>query len=236
MPMTSNDLVRNLPRLRGAAIRCFAPADIAPLIYFRIVFGLLMIWEIWHHWVARQVNSLWLPSEFHFEYFGFGWVHAPPGNWIHLLYASLLLSAAGIVIGFLYRICAAIFALGFTWLFLLDATQYFGLITYGGLLFDLFIVLFLLWRRTRPCAFIVAIAFHLTNNWLFDIGIFPWLAIVLTSLFFAPDWLRSFASNLAAVHRDLRPAPWILPLDNKLPDPAWYHLKDSPSANTSDQR
>jgi hypothetical protein len=286
--MTSTNWVRNLPRLRGAAIRCFAPVDIAPLIYFRIVFGLLMTWEIWHHWVGRQLSSLWFPSEFHFKYFGFGWVQSPPGNWIHLLYGSLILSAIGITLGFFYRICATVFSVGFTWLFLIDATQYLnhlylvcllgflliplpgnrclavdtilnpslrsdvvpawtlwllktqmalvyiyggiaklnsdwlhgepirswlasrsgqsaslewirkewmvGLVSYGGLFFDLSVIPFLLWRRTRPYAFALAVAFHLTNNWLFDIGIFPWLAIALTSLFFEPAWLRSFAS------------------------------------------
>ena len=62
------------------------------------------------------------------------------------------------------------------------------LISYGGLLFDLLIVPLLLWRRTRPLAFLVALAFHLTNWYLFNIGIFPWLMIAATLLFFPPSW------------------------------------------------
>ena len=61
---------------------------------------------------------------------------------------------------------------------------------YGGLLFDLFIVPLLLWRRTRPFAFAAAVAFHVTNAELFTIGVFPWLALGATTIFFEPDWPR----------------------------------------------
>ncbi|PCJ57512.1 MAG: vitamin K-dependent gamma-carboxylase [Planctomycetota bacterium] len=59
---------------------------------------------------------------------------------------------------------------------------------YGGLLFDLLIVFFLLYKRTRVIAFIVAVLFHLTNAFLFKIGIFPWFAMAMTTIFFAPNW------------------------------------------------
>lgn len=62
--------------------------------------------------------------------------------------------------------------------------------TYGGLIFDLGVVPLLLWRKTRAFAFLCALAFNLTNAWLFDIGIFPWLMICATTLFFEPDWPR----------------------------------------------
>lgn len=63
---------------------------------------------------------------------------------------------------------------------------------YGGLLFDLLVVPALLWRRTRPWAFGVAVLFHLTNAVVFRIGIFPWFMIAATTLFFAPDWPGRF--------------------------------------------
>jgi vitamin K-dependent gamma-carboxylase len=64
------------------------------------------------------------------------------------------------------------------------------LFSYGGLLLDLLIVPFLLWRRTRALAFAAAVFFHVTNSELFNIGIFPWLALGATTIFFAPDWPR----------------------------------------------
>src|SRR5205085_12060921 len=50
-------------------------------------------------------------------------------------------------------------------------------LSYDSLLFDLLVVPFLLWRRTRMAAFCIAVVFHLLNAQLFPIDIFPWLAI-----------------------------------------------------------
>jgi len=74
---------------------------------------------------------------------------------------------------------------------------------YGALLLDLFIVPFLLWRRTRVGAFCVAALFHLMNGRLFSIDVFPWLAITTTTLFLSPDWPRRFVSIF---HRAPAPA------------------------------
>ena len=65
--------------------------------------------------------------------------------------------------------------------------------TYGALLLDLTVVWFLLNRRTRPAAFVVATCFHLMNAWLFGLFIFPWLMIAATTIFFAPDWPQRLA-------------------------------------------
>jgi len=62
--------------------------------------------------------------------------------------------------------------------------------SWSGALFDLLIVPLLLWRRTRIPAFLLALGFHLMNSQLFMIGIFPWLMIAATLLFFPPDWPR----------------------------------------------
>jgi hypothetical protein len=67
---------------------------------------------------------------------------------------------------------------------------------YGGLLLDLFVVLFLLVRPTRPFGYLLAVAFHLMNARLFSIGIFPWLMIAATLLFFPPDWPRRILTEL----------------------------------------
>ena len=73
-------------------------------------------------------------------------------------------------------------------LFTKESVVYF--FTYGGLLLDLFIVPALLWRKTRPYAFAAALMFHLMNSILFNIGIFPWFAIVATLMYFSPSWPR----------------------------------------------
>jgi vitamin K-dependent gamma-carboxylase len=62
--------------------------------------------------------------------------------------------------------------------------------SYGGLLLDLFIVPLLLWRRTRIPALMIGAVFHLMNNALFSIGIFPWMMIAANTVFLPPDWPR----------------------------------------------
>lgn len=61
---------------------------------------------------------------------------------------------------------------------------------WSGLLFDLLVVPALLWKRTRIPAFLASIAFHGTNAVIFQIGIFPWLMMAATTIYFEPDWPR----------------------------------------------
>ena len=58
-------------------------------------------------------------------------------------------------------------------------------LAYGGILLDGLIVPLLLFKPTRKYAFIVSIFFHLFNSFIFQIGIFPYLALAF-SLFFFP--------------------------------------------------
>ena len=63
--------------------------------------------------------------------------------------------------------------------------------SWGGVLFDLAIIPALLWRRTRPFAYSALVAFHLATWALFpQLGVFPWLMIGLSLVFFDPDWPR----------------------------------------------
>lgn len=73
--------------------------------------------------------------------------------------------------------------------------------SYAGLLFDLLIIPALLWKPTRAFAFGIGVVFHLTNAYLFDIGVFPWFLIAATTVFFEPDWPRRFGRA-----RSVRPA------------------------------
>ena len=68
--------------------------------------------------------------------------------------------------------------------------------TYGGLLLDLLIVPFLLWRRTRVWAFMAAVLFHLLNSRLFEIGVFPWFMLAGTTIFFDTDWPRRLVASI----------------------------------------
>ncbi|MFD2823760.1 HTTM domain-containing protein [Lacinutrix iliipiscaria] len=70
------------------------------------------------------------------------------------------------------------------------------IMAYSGLIIDLFIVPFLIIKRTRIWAFLIGTTFHLMNARLFNIGIFPWFMIAASTLFFDPDWPRQWINKL----------------------------------------
>jgi len=54
-----------------------------------------------------------------------------------------------------------------------------------GMLFDLSIVFLLLNRRTRVVAYMLVIIFHVLTAILFQIGMFPWIMLAATTVFFS---------------------------------------------------
>lgn len=79
---------------------------------------------------------------------------------------------------------------------LIGAETIVALFVVGGLVFDLAIVPALCWSKTRRFAFVLATGFHLTNAYVFPIGVFPWLMIGATTIFFSPAWPRQFRRQL----------------------------------------
>ncbi|GAB1307518.1 HTTM domain-containing protein [Urechidicola sp. KH5] len=74
----------------------------------------------------------------------------------------------------------------------ISTTSHAYMVAYGGIIFDLLIVPFMLLKRTRKTAFIIAIFFHISNVVTFGVGTFPWFSIAATSLFFAPSSFRKW--------------------------------------------
>ena len=70
------------------------------------------------------------------------------------------------------------------------------IMSWGGFCLDFFIVFFLLFRRMRIWAFGFVLFFHFVNLILFQIGIFPWMSLCLTALFFDPDFPRQIYARL----------------------------------------
>jgi len=73
--------------------------------------------------------------------------------------------------------------------------------TYGGIIFDLGIGFALLFKRTRLAAFILVILFNITNHNLFnDIGVFPFVMLATSILFFNPEDFSIF--NKKVIEQD----------------------------------
>ncbi len=73
---------------------------------------------------------------------------------------------------------------------MLDAPAVAYVASWSAALFDLTIVGWLLWKPSRKWAYAVLVIFHITTGALFQIGVFPWVMIVSTLVFFEPDWPR----------------------------------------------
>jgi len=238
------------------------PVDASSLAAFRLLFGVLMVWEVIRYFEYDFIGRYYIEPTFYFTYEFFPFVAPLPGEWMYALFVAMGLFALGIALGFRYKLSSGLFFLSYTYVFLLDKAPYnnhyylislisFLLIfvdghhwlsvdnllqrktgvntvpfwqlfilraqifivyfyggiaklnsdwlmgepmrmwlanradyplvgpffatewaaycfSYGGLLFDLLIGFLLLWSPTRLLAFLAALVFHLTNNWLFS--------------------------------------------------------------------
>lgn len=132
---------------------------------------------------------------------------------IMLIYAGLVKITpdwlAGEPLGMWLRPQADDFAFGFLfhhdWVILLG--------TWGTVALHVLGAPLLLWHRTRLATFLVYCLFHAANSAFFNIGIFPWLTIAATTIFFAPDWPRALARRVHGLFEDL-PAPAPEPAGN----------------------
>lgn len=68
-----------------------------------------------------------------------------------------------------------------------------------GAIYDLSIPFFLWNKRTRPYAFIAVVAFHILTWWLFPIGVFPWVMIFSTLIFFSDGFHKKILSILKPI-------------------------------------
>lgn len=67
---------------------------------------------------------------------------------------------------------------------------------YGVIILHILGAPLLLFKRTRVWVFIIYCCFHILNSVLFDIGVFPWLTILCTSIVLSPNWPIQFYNNL----------------------------------------
>ena len=274
-----------------ARYRLGEPTDVAGLVMFRVLFGLLVATIALRALALGWVERALLRPTFFFKFWGFAWVEPWPAWGMHLHLALLALAGLFVAAGLCYR--AAIWALfaGFCYLELLDVTGYLnhyylvlllglvlgfmplgragsvdawrapatrierfpawctwvlrfqiGLVyffaalaklspdwlvfgqplgiwlaarselplvgsllavswgplamSWAGFLYDLTIPLWLSWRRVRPYAYGVVLAFHLTVGALFNIGLFPFIMTGAALVFFSPSWPRVAAAWL----------------------------------------
>jgi vitamin K-dependent gamma-carboxylase len=104
--------------------RLFEPVDIAALVYFRVTFAAFLLIEIWRYFDHGWIHRYFIEPSLFFSYPGFSWVRpwAGDGMYVHGLVLGLL--ALGMLVGYRHRLCSTLFFLGYTYVFLLDQTNY----------------------------------------------------------------------------------------------------------------
>lgn len=100
------------------------PVSIAPLITFRITFGLLMFASTLRFWWRGWVDSVYVMPKFHFTYWGFEWVQPFGRVGMYVVFSIMVLAALMIALGLFYRLSATLFFLTFTYVELIDVTTY----------------------------------------------------------------------------------------------------------------
>lgn len=78
--------------------------------------------------------------------------------------------------------------------------------SYFGAVYDLTIPFFLLNKKTRPVAFFFVVAFHILTRVLFPIGMFPYIMIVSTIIFFQPSVHQAIFKRITTVLKWLKPS------------------------------
>ena len=66
-----------------------------------------------------------------------------------------------------------------------------------GAFYDLLIPFLLFYKPTRKFAFLLVVIFHVLTRVLFPIGMFPYIMIVATLIFFSPDFHQAIANRIA---------------------------------------
>ena len=102
-----------LPRLRAALT---APVDAASLIAFRVAFGLLMCASVIRFAARGWIDELYVAPDFHFHYWGFGWIEPLPAAGLYAVFAALGIHSPLVVAGKVYRPAIPRFIVTFTYL------------------------------------------------------------------------------------------------------------------------
>ena len=272
------------------------PVSIAPLALFRVVFGFMMTISTIRFMVNGWIVDQFITPKVFFSYYGFEWVKYPGDIGIYILFGLVLISSLLVMIGLFYRMSIVTFFCSFTYIELIDKTNYLNhyyfvslvafimillpahryfsvdsfrkpylasmnapnwtiiiikfqlaivyiyagiaklnydwlveamplklwlpanahlpiigsllqqewvayTFSWFGAAYDLFIVGFLIFKPTRIYAYGAVILFHLITWLLFPIGMFPWIMILSTLIFFDSEFHEKIIGKIQSVFR-----------------------------------
>ncbi|MDC3953945.1 HTTM domain-containing protein [Polyangium jinanense] len=111
-------------RLARLASLLLRPEDAAALAAFRFCFGVLGCVSAIRFLAYGWVDEFFVKPRFFLSYWGFDWLAPLSARGMHALFVALAVVSACVAVGFLYRAAIVLFLLGFTYVQLLDVTNY----------------------------------------------------------------------------------------------------------------
>ena len=81
----------------------------------------------------------------------------------------------------------------------MNDTWFHYMMSWSGVLYDLTIPFLLLIKKTRPYAFVAVIVFHIFTRLLFNIGMFPYIMICVTFIFFSDKIHEKFIKVISYI-------------------------------------
>lgn len=100
------------------------PVSIFPLIVFRISFGLILFISTLRFILKGWVTDLYIKPNYFFTYYGFDWISPVSNNFIYVVFFLLLVCSLMITLGLFYRYSSLLFFILFTYIELIDKTNY----------------------------------------------------------------------------------------------------------------
>ena len=271
--------------------RLNSPVSIAPLAVFRVLFGFIMLVSIIRFALNGWIKSLYIDPQYYFTFYGFEWVKPLGDPGMYAIFTLMGVAALAVMLGYKYRLATVLFFLSFTYVELIDKTNYLNhyyfvsiisflmiwlpahrsfsldvwlnpslevkkvpawtilviklqlaivylyagaaklnpdwllqamplkiwlpanahlpiigslldhpwapyVFSWAGAFYDLTIVFFLLFRSTRILAYATVVVFHLMTAILFQIGMFPYIMILATLIFFPATFHEKLLTRL----------------------------------------
>ncbi|MBL4707449.1 MAG: HTTM domain-containing protein, partial [Flavobacteriales bacterium] len=100
------------------------PTHIAPLAVFRIVFGAVMFFSILRFMLNGWVHDLYVEPQLFFPYYGFEWIIPFSEPLMYVVFGGMAISFLFLTLGLFYRVASIFSFVAFTYVELIDKTNY----------------------------------------------------------------------------------------------------------------
>ncbi|TRX58720.1 HTTM domain-containing protein [Fulvivirga sp. M361] len=104
--------------------RLFRPVDNSPLIFFRIIYGLLLCLEAWGAIATGWVRKAFIEPQHTFPFIDFSWLEPLPGSGMYFYYVVMGGLGIMVMLGYRYRLAMGAYAIMWAGVYLMQKTHY----------------------------------------------------------------------------------------------------------------